>query len=248
MGENSVRFETGQKRVRVMFGGETVADTVRPLLVWEKPYYPTYYIPGDDVRRELLEPTGVSERSPSRGDAERYSVKVADRMAEGAVGCRLASPIAELANTYTFDWNAMDHWFEEDEEVFVHTRDPYTRIDALHSSRHVRVEIDGVALADSTMPVILFETGLPPRYYLPKTDVEMRWLTPTETSTACPYKGTARYWSVRVGDSVHRDLVWSYDAPFAESAPIAGRVAFYNEKVDIWVDGQLEERPRTVLS
>lgn len=248
MSEHSVRVETGQKRVRVMFGGETVADTVRPLLVWEKPYYPTYYIAGDDTQRDLLVPTGMSERSPSRGDAERYSLKVSNRVAEGAVGHRLESPIAELADTYTFDWNAMDHWFEEDEEVFVHARDPYTRIDALHSSRHVRVEIDGVEVADSTRSVILFETGLPPRYYFPKTDVDMRRLTPAETSTACPYKGYARYWSVRVGDSVHRDAVWGYDAPFIESAPIAGRVAFYNEKVDIWVDGQPQERPSTVFS
>jgi uncharacterized protein (DUF427 family) len=242
------RVESSQKRVRVMFGGEIVADTIRPLLVWEKPYYPTYYFPANDVRRDLLVAAGVSERSPSRGDAERFSVRVADRTAEAAVGYRETSPIDELADTYTFDWPAMDQWFEEDEEVFVHARDPYKRIDALRSSRHVRVTLDGVELADSTRPVILFETGLPSRYYLPKADVRMDLLTPTNSETECPYKGTARYWSVVLGDQVYPDLAWGYDTPLPESAPIAGLISFYNEKVEIVVDGVLQAQPHTVFS
>ena len=242
------RVEAGHKRVRVMFGGEIVADTIRPLLVWEKPYYPTYYFPAPDVRRELLVTAGVSERSPSRGDAERLTVQVGDREAEAAVGFRETSPVDELADTYTFDWGAMDHWFEEDEEVFVHARDPHRRVDALRSSRHIRVSVDGVEIADSVRPVILFETGLPARYYLPKTDVRMDLLRPTNSATACPYKGTARYWSVVLDDAVYRDLAWGYDAPLPESAAVAGLISFYNEKVDIVVDGVPQDQPRTVFS
>ena len=142
----------------------------------------------------------------------------------------------------------MDHWFEEDEEVYVHPRDPYTRIDILSSSRRVRVEIDGVTIADSSNSSLLFETGLPVRYYLPKTDVRFDLLTATDTATACPYKGTARYWSVAVNGNTHEDILWGYNSPLPESQKIAGLVAFYNEKVDIYLDEELQERPNTVFS
>jgi uncharacterized protein (DUF427 family) len=142
----------------------------------------------------------------------------------------------------------MDHWFEEDEEVFVHARDPYTRIDVLPSNRRVRIEVDGETVADSTNASFLFETGLPTRYYFPKTDVRMDLMTPTDRVTACPYKGTARYWSVSVGRETHEDLLWGYDSPFPESQKIAGLVSFYNEKVDIYVDEVLQERPKTKFS
>jgi uncharacterized protein (DUF427 family) len=131
----------------------------------------------------------------------------------------------------------MDAWFEEDEEVFVHPRDPYTRVDILPTSREVRVELDGVTIARSTSARLLFETGLPVRYYLPKPHVRMDLLTPTPTVTACPYKGTAEYWSVTVDGTEHPDLVWSYRTPLPESQKIAGLMAFYNDKVDIYVDG-----------
>jgi len=243
-----VKVEIGHKRVRVMFSGTVVADTRHPRLVWERPYYPTYYIPAEDVRRELLVATGESEHSPSRGDAHRMTLRVGDRAAEGSVGHRPGSPVADLVDTYVFDWTAMDHWFEEDEEVFVHARDPYKRVDALRSSRHVRVEIDGVEVANSTSGVMLFETSLPPRHYLPKTDVRMDMLVPSRTETACPYKGVARYWSVQTGTSLHPDVVWGYDTPLPESAAIAGLVCFYDERVDVWVDGAAQDRPQTVFS
>ena len=151
------------------------------------------------------------------------------------------SPIEELRSLIRFDWAAMDAWFEEDEQVFTHARDPYTRVDILASSRHVRVEVDGVTIAESTSPRLLFETGLPVRYYLPKPHVRMGLLAPTDTVTHCPYKGKAEYWSVRTGDDVHEDLAWSYPAPFPESQKIAGLIAFYNDKVDIYVDGVPED-------
>jgi uncharacterized protein (DUF427 family) len=243
-----VRVERSYKRVRVMFNGIVVADTSSPWLVWEKPYYPTYYFPAGSVRSDLLEETGDRRRSPSLGEYAMATLVVGHRRAEGAVSRLDDTPIGDLAGAFRFDWQAMDHWFEEDEEVFVHARDPYRRVDALRSSRHVRVEIDGVTVAESRSPVVLFETGLPVRFYLDKTDVRMDMLAPTDTVTACPYKGVARYWTATVDGTVYPDIVWGYDIPLIESLPIAGRVAFYNEKVDVFVDGERQERPTTVFS
>jgi uncharacterized protein (DUF427 family) len=240
-----VRVESGAKRIRAYLGGELVADTTRPLLVWEKPYYPTYYIPAADVRTELLEADDGVLHSPSRGKGRTFTVTAGGRAAAGAAVRYEDSPIEELRDLIRLDWAAMDAWFEEDEEVFTHPRDPYTRVDILPSSRHVRVEVDGVPVAESNSPRLLFETGLPVRYYLPKTHVRMDLLTPNDSVSHCPYKGQAEWWSVRVGDSVHEDLAWSYRTPLPESQTVAGLVAFYNEKVDIYVDGVLQERPET---
>jgi uncharacterized protein (DUF427 family) len=148
-----------------------------------------------------------------------------------------------------FEWAALDAWFEEDEQVFVHPRDPYTRVDALRSDREVRVELDGVVLADSRSPVMVFETGLPTRYYVNRTDVRFEHLVPSGTVTSCPYKGTtSAYWSVQVNGTLREDLAWAYDFPTRQLLPIAGLVAFYNEKVDIFLDGELLDRPRTHFS
>ena len=234
-----VRVEHGAKRVRAYLGGELVADTTHPLLVWEKPYYPTYYFPAADVRTELLAPDGGTAHSPSRGDARVYSIQAGGRRRAGAALRYEQSPFEELRDTIRLDWNAIDAWFEEDEEVFTHARDPYTRVDILPSSRQIRIEVDGVTVAESTKPSFLFETGLPVRYYLPKTDVRMDLLVPTETSSHCPYKGQAEYWSIAIGGAVHADVVWSYRTPLPESQKIAGLVCFYTERVDIYIDGQL---------
>lgn len=229
-----------------MLGGRIVADTTSPLLVWEVPYYPTYYFPDSSVDADVLVETGETRNSPSRGVATQYTVKVDG--SEG-VAYRFKDPkMPELAGHYAFVWGTMDHWFEEEEEVFVHARDPYTRVDILPSSRRVRVEIDGVTVADSTNASFLFETNLPTRYYLPKTDVRMDLLTPTDHATACPYKGTARYWSVTVGGEPQENVAWAYDAPLPESQKIMGLISFYNEHVDIYVDEVLEERPKTKFS
>ncbi|WP_063054691.1 DUF427 domain-containing protein [Nocardia salmonicida] len=241
-----VKVETGQKRVRVYLRGKLVADTLRPLLVWEVPYYPTYYVPLTDVRADL-DPNGITEHSPSRGDATGYDVAVEGMRAEGAALRYLDSPLTELKDAVRLDIAAFD-WFEEDEQVFVHPRDPYSRVDILGSSRHVRVEIDGVTVADSHSPRILFETGLPARYYLPLTDVRMDLLSASDTHTSCPYKGTADYWNVRVGDTEHPDVVWIYRTPLPESQKVAGLACFYNEKVDIYLDGVRQDRPHTPFS
>jgi uncharacterized protein (DUF427 family) len=242
-----VRVEHGQKRVRAYLGGELVADTSRPLLVWEIPYYPAYYIPAADVRASLVA-TGATERSPSRGEAELFDVVVGQAKAERAARRYPDSPIEELRDAVRIDFAAMDEWLEEDEPIYVHPRDPYTRVDILGSSRHVRVEVDGVTIAESHAPRILFETGLPPRYYLPLSDVRRDLLRPSDTQTHCPYKGTAGYWSVEIGGKVYDDLVWIYRTPLPESQKIAGLACFYNEKVDLYVDGVPQDRPHTPFS
>jgi uncharacterized protein (DUF427 family) len=243
-----IRTEPGAKRVRAYLGGEVVADTIHPVLVWEVPYYPAYYFPASDVRTERLEPDGGVAHSPSRGDGRTYTVTAGGKRAPGAAIRYEDSPIPELRDLVRLDWGAMDAWFEEDEEVFTHPRDPYTRVDILPSSRHVRIEIDGVTVAESSSPKLLFETGLPTRYYVPKTHVRLGLLAHTDSETHCPYKGQAEYWSVTIGDNVHEDVAWSYATPLPESLGIGGLIAFYNEKVDIYVDGVLQDRPRTKFS
>ncbi len=240
-----VRVERGHKRVRVQLGGTVIADTTSPLLVWEKPYYPTYYLPLSDIDPGVLVDSGETERSPSRGTATVYDVHANGVTAPAGAYAYPEPKIEELAEHVAFIWAAMDHWYEEDEEVYVHPRDPFSRVDILQSSRHIRVEIDGVVVADSHQPRLLFETGLPTRYYLPKTDVRMDLLSPTDLVTSCPYKGDAVYWTVDTGVARHEDVVWSYPFPVKESIEIAGYVCFYNEKVDIYVDGELEAKPKT---
>jgi uncharacterized protein (DUF427 family) len=243
-----VKVEPTARRIRVMVGGEFIADSIDVKMVWEKPNYPTYYFPSADVRMDLLAATGQRDRSPSRGSCEICTVKTDRGEAVAAAQVWTDAEIDAIRDHVSFSWAAMDHWFEEEEEVFVHARDPYTRIDILQSARHVVVTIGGVIVADTTQPRLLFETGLPTRYYIPKTDIAMELFSPTDTHTACPYKGTASYWSVAAGADTFPDIAWEYPAPLRESMEIAGYVAFYNHKVDITVDGEPERRPRTVLS
>jgi uncharacterized protein (DUF427 family) len=245
--DGRLRVEHGRKRVRAYLGGELAADTTSPLLVWEVPYYPAYYIPTGDIRADLV-PTGTTDHSPSRGDAEIFDLRTLARTAPSAARRYSSSPIQELRQAVRLDWDAMDEWLEEDEPVYTHPRDPYTRVDILASSRHVRVEIGGVTVADSAQPRILFETGLPPRYYLPLADIRLDLLRPSATQSHCPYKGTASYWSLDAGAGVHQDLVWIYRSPLAESQKIAGLACFYNEKVDLYLDGVLQQRPHTKFS
>jgi uncharacterized protein (DUF427 family) len=232
-----VRIEPSAKRVRAYLGGQPVADTIRPLLVWESPHYPTYYFPSADVRTELLEPDGAVKHSPRLGDARTFTVSSGARQAPGAALRYEDSPVEQLREMIRFEWSAMDAWFEEDEEVYTHARDPHTRVDILASSREVRVEIDGLTVAQSGSPHLLFETGLAVRYYLPRPHVRMDLLELTDTVTHCPYKGQAQAWSVRIGERLHENVAWSYPTPLHESQKIADLIAFYDEKVDVFVDG-----------
>jgi uncharacterized protein (DUF427 family) len=245
---NRVRVGRGAKRVRAYLGGSVVVDSIAPLLVWEIPYYPTYYFHEDDVQAELVSDGGADLRSPSRGDAKTLTVLAGGSRAVGAAARYDDSPVDELRGMVRFQWDAMEAWFEEDEQVYTHPRDPYTRVDILASSRRVRVLFEGLVVAESTSPRLLFETGLPTRYYLPRTHARMDLLERSPTVTHCPYKGRAETWSVRVGETLHEDLAWSYPAPLPESQKVAGLIAFYNEKLDIEVDGVLQERPTTKFS
>ena len=240
--------EPAPRRVRATLGGEVIFDSTRARYVWEWPYYPQYYIPVEDVDERFL----VDEHHEQRlrqGTARRHGLRAGGVDRPGTVRVFGAEAIAGVAGTARFDWDALDAWYEEDEQVFVHPRNPYVRVDALRSHRHVRVSLEGITLAESARPVLVFETGLPTRYYFDRTDVDFGHLVPTATQTACPYKGvTSGYWSVRTGDEVREgdhDLAWSYDFPTRQVLPIAGLVAFYNEKTDIDVDDVRLPRART---
>lgn len=229
-----VRIEPGAKRVRAFLEGRLVADTLRPLYVWEIPYYPAYYLPLADVAATLVA-TGEVQRSPSRGDGHRHDVRVDGATAPGAATTFPDSPFEQLRDHVKLDWDAMTSWFEEDEEVFTHPRSPYARIDVLPSSRHVVVTSGDTVLADSTHAHVLHETGLPPRWYIPRVDVRMDLLSLSETVTHCPYKGTTVHFTAPVGGEAV-DVAWSYPTPLPESIRVAGLVAFYDDRVTVIVD------------
>ena len=242
------------RRVRAVFAGETVLDTLRPHLLHETGYLPRYYLPREDVRWELFEPTDHSTHCPFKGDARYWTLRVGDRMAENVVW-NYPEPVEGAPNfseLVSFYWDQLDHWYEEDEEVFVHPRDPFHRVDVLPTSRRVRVSLEGTELADTSRAQVLYETGLPPRWYIPPEDVRGEALVDSDTRTGCAYKGFASYKSVKAGvnagGATEEDLVWLYEDPLREAAPIKGHLAFFNERADIEIDGELQERPVTQWS
>jgi uncharacterized protein (DUF427 family) len=242
------RIEPAPRRVRATLGGRTVLDSLRARYVWESPYYPQYYIPLDDIDVEVLVDEGRELRL-QRGTARRYGLRAGSQERPASVRVFGADAVRGIVGTARFDWNALDAWYEEDEQIFVHPRNPYVRVDALPSHRHVRVHLENHLLADTTSPVLVFETGLLTRYYIHRTDVALEHLVRTDTRTACPYKGvTSDYWSLRVEGGTpkaYEDIAWSYSFPTRQLLPIAGLVAFYNEKVDIEVDGVTLPRAHT---
>lgn len=240
--------ESVPRRIRAVLDGRVVVDTTSALYVWEWPYYPQYYIPIGDFAPGILVDEAHEEHL-RRGTAMRHGLRTTDGVRTGVAHHYVSSGIERITGTVRVDWAALDAWFEEDEEVFVHPRNPYTRVDALRSEREVVVELEGLVLARSIRPVLVFETGLPTRYYLDRLDVDITHLVPNDTVTSCPYKGTtSASWSVDVGGRVVPDLAWAYDFPTRQLLPIAGLVAFYNEKVDLTVDGVRLERPLTKFS
>ena len=203
--------------IRGARGGKTIVDSQHALLVWGPgKKVPVYAFPRDDVALE-------SEGTPL-GDVRGFD-----------------DP--DLTGYVTVPWDAVDHWYEEHEEVFVHPRDPFVRVDALRSTRRVRVERDGRVLAESDRPILVFETGRPTRYYLPEADVEGSLLGDSDLHTGCPYKGFASYRDVVLDGRRHPNLFWYYEAPFREVSEVQGHLAPYNERVDMIVDGALQERP-----
>lgn len=245
----AVTWEPSERWVRATKGGVTVVDSRRPLLVWEpgRPV-PLYAFPRADVRTDLLRRTDRPAGRRHAGATVFYDLETDGQTVPGAAW---TWPGEELADYISFEWfghDVLDHWYEEEEEIFVHPRDPHKRVDALPSTRHVRVEVDGTVVADTRAPVLLFETHLPVRYYIPREDVRLDLLAPVDQRTRCPYKGVAtEYWSWAGpgADDLPPGIAWSYPDPLPAVAPIKDLLAFYNEVVDITVDGELQERPVT---
>jgi len=243
-------LEASPRRVRVMFGGEFVADSKRVQLLFETGKLPVYYFMKSDVRMDALSDSDRALADEVKGRRTFFNVEAGGRVAESAAwicaGDAAFGP--DISDLIAFDWNMMDGWFEEDEEVFVHARDPYHRVDVVESSRHIEVSVDGVEVADSRRPMMLFETGLPTRYYLPKMDVHLERLQRSDAHTACPYKGRADYFGVLSDEGLVENIAWCYETPITEAAKIAGRLCFYDEKVDVTIDGERQARPRTKWS
>jgi len=244
-------FEPSPRRVRAAFNGETIADSNSVHLLSETRHLPIYYFPRADVRFDLLCATDQHSYCPYKGTAFYWSIAVGDQVSENAVW-GYPEPFAEVAaikDYVAFYWNRIDHWYEEDDEIFVHARDPYKRVDVVNSSRPIRVMVGGETIAETTRARFLYETRLPTRYYIPPEDVRMDLLVPSDKVTACPYKGTARYWSVKIGDQLFPDIVWCYPEPIPECPKIKGYLCFFNEQVEaITLDGAALPRPLTPWS
>ena len=268
-GLGELRHEPTAKRIRAVLDGSTVVDTTRALLVWEpRRIVPSYAIPADDIAAELVpadetvadaagtigahlpELSGRPVLDPSVPFAVHSTggraadLRAGEQNRPGA-GFYPADPA--LAGYVVLDFGAFDAWYEEDELNVAHPRDPFHRIDILPSSRHVRVELDGHVLAESSRPTLLFETMLPTRYYLPHDDIRAE-LTLSGTRTYCAYKGRASYWSAAAGDRVVPDIAWAYQQPLHDAAQVRGLVAFFNERLDVIVDGESADRPITPWS
>jgi uncharacterized protein (DUF427 family) len=244
----SLYLEPTPKRIRVLLDGTTIADSRRAFLLQESGLQPIYYFPLDDVCTELLQPTDKHTHCPKKGEASYYTVTVGDRVVKDAAWY-YPEPIAgsppALRGLVAFYWDKVDTWMEEDEEVIGHARDPYHRIDLRRTSRQIRLSLDGRLLAETTRAAALFESNLPARWYMPREDVVAE-LEPSDNHSICPYKGRASYYSVRLEDGRRlEDLVWYYPEPLAEASGISGLLCFYNERVDIELDGEAQERPES---
>jgi uncharacterized protein (DUF427 family) len=238
-------LEPTPKRIRIVVGGETIADSRAAMILHESGHQPVYYFPASDVRlSEFFVASDRHTRCPKKGEACYWTIRAGGVEVEAGAWYYPdpipAAPPA-LRDAIAFYWNRMDHWYEEDEEVFVHPRDPYHRVDLCASSRRVRITMDGTELAVTDRALALFESNLPTRWYIPREDV-LADLEPSDTVTRCPYKGTASYYSVGV-EEAGKDLVWYYEPPLPEVGRIAGLLCFFNERVDLELDGVLAERP-----
>ena len=263
----ALRHEPIDKRIRGLLGDATVVDSTRALLVWEpRRVVPTYAFPEADIDAEIVAAPPAAGVDTDVGVLEMGAPRLAGRMVfdpsvpfhvratEGApvtiraAGGREAAafrPADEvLAGHVIVDFDAFDAWYEEDERNVGHPRDPFHRIDIVHSTRAVRVEHDGELLAESSNPYMLFEPPLPVRYYLNPEDVRTDLLSPSATRTFCAYKGEASYLATASGE----DVAWTYPEPLREAAEVRDRIAFFNERVEIVVDGAPLERPETPWS
>ena len=227
------------RRVRATFGGQTVLDTTRAVLLHETGLPPQLYVPIDDIRADLIRPTDHHTYCPFKGTASYWTVTAGDQVAENAIWA-YPEPNAEsswLRGYAGLYWEAMDEWYDEDERLDGRLRDPYHRVDVRRSSRWVRVLLrdSDTVLAETRRPLLLSETGLPNRFYLPADDVRQDLLEPSDTRTVCQYKGTASYWSVRAGDRKLADAVWSYPQAEGDSAAVSGYLSFLHDDLTVEV-------------
>jgi uncharacterized protein (DUF427 family) len=246
-GAGLLYLEPSPRRIRGLLGGEVVVDSTRVWLLLEHGRLPRYYFPEADVRPGLLTANGRTTPSPTKGETRHLDLRLGDRVVADAAFTHPAPPPEAppaLAGLVAFYWKALDGWLEEDEPALGHARDPYHRVDAVPSSRHVRVSLDGVVLADSRRTTVIFETAMAPRWYFPRDDVAVELLD-GDARTVCAYKGQASYWSVRLPSGLHENIAWSYLEPRHDAAAVGGRVAFFEEHTDIEVDGRRQPRPRT---
>ncbi|MGF3056560.1 DUF427 domain-containing protein [Microbacterium sp. YY-01] len=247
----ALELEPSGRMVTVVVDGITVAKSINVHLLHESKHMPVYYFPQEDVRMDLLTPSGRTKTFDSRGPVHYLNLDTGKRTITDAAWIHDAPPSAAsgLQGLVGFYWAKMDHWFEEDDEVYKHPRDPYHRVDVLNSSRHVEVQVLGEVVAESMRPRLLFETSLPTRYYIPWADVRQELFVPSSTRSICPYKGEAEYYSIQIGDQLVKDIAWVYRRPVPECPKIENLVCFYDEQVDaIIVDGQTQARPQTAWS
>ncbi|GAA4909925.1 DUF427 domain-containing protein [Streptomonospora salina] len=223
------------RRVRAELGGETVLDSRRGMLLHETSLLPQLYVPTEDIAEQLLAPSDRTTHCPYKGDASYRHLRVGDRAAENAVWS-YPEPAPEagwLAGFSAMYWNAADAWYDEDEPVRGHLRDPYHRVDTRPASLLVRVAWGDTVIARSARPALLSETGLPNRYYLPPDDVRRELLVPGRTRTMCPYKGRATYWTLRLHDREIADVAWSYDDPLKDARDVRGHFCFLHEDLSV---------------
>jgi len=244
-------LEPTPKRIRVEVGGEVIADSRRVMMLHEGGQQPIYYFPPEDVRSEFLQPSDRHTHCPKKGDASYYTINAGGETVDAGAWYYpgpLSGTPPLLKDLIAFYFNRMGRWLEEGEEVGVHPRDPYHRIDVLSTDRQVTISLDGELLAQTTRATALFESNLPTRWYIPREDVRAQ-LEPSETITHCPYKGAASYHSIKLErGELGPDLIWYYEEPLPEVARISGLLCFFNEKVDIELDGELQERPASPWS
>jgi uncharacterized protein (DUF427 family) len=239
--ESRLRFEPCPKRIRAIVNETTIVDSMRAVVVAGPGYLPVYYFPGEDVRADFLKAGDHRSQHPSLGEATHSALEVAGKRIENAAW-RCPDPPASaqrIKDFIAFDRHKIDHWFEEDEEVFGHPRDPRHRVDVRLSTREVCAVFAGETVAFTHHAMFLFETDLPTRYYIPPQDVRQDLLVATQRRTTCPYKGHASYWSINLGDRVAEDAVWAYLAPLPDCPQIKGYFCFYPEKLDrLEVEGE----------
>lgn len=236
-----LRYEPTAKHIRALLGGVPVLDTRSAVVLWEpQRVVPCYAVPANDVVG-VLSPAPPTPPSPDLPPVLHPGIPFGQHSAPGtaldvssggqtAAGGAFELDDPDLAGYVAFDPTAFS-WLEEDDSVQAHPRDPFHRIDIRHSTRHVRVSSGGVALAESTTPALVFETGMAERIYVPPSDVNWDQLIPTDSVTLCPYKGVASYWRLAGGSG--EDVAWSYQKPLPPAAEIAGYVCFYDHLVDV---------------